>query len=113
MIPSLPDFHFSAAALKQADSIRQEYLDHSPDDPPTLLGVFWGWPANKAGIQIGAGAPAIGYWRKSEVTAAGWSEVVQVDGVNLVFAVPRADRRRFEGKVLDYTRERAFFLRTP
>ena len=110
-MPQLPHFTFSSHALAQLRRVREQYLSHSPDDPPAMLGVFWGWPISAGGKQIGGGAPIIGYWRESEFADAAWSEVSKVDGVNLIFSVRPADRHRFEGKVIDYTPERTFFLR--
>jgi hypothetical protein len=107
----LPHFGFSSAALAQLARIKQQYFDRSPNDPPVMLGIFWGWPVSAAGKQTGPGAPTLGYWRKSEFTEAARSEVRQADGMDFIFSVMPADRGRFEGKVIDYTPERAFFLR--
>jgi hypothetical protein len=110
-MPKLPDFTFSPTALAQLRRVRQQYLSQSPDDPPAMLGIFWGWPISTRGKQTGGGAPIVGYWRKSEFTDAAWSEVSKVDGMDLIFSVRPIDRHQFEGKVIDYSPERTFFLR--
>ena len=110
-VPPPPSFSFSSAALTQLARIRQQYLAQTPDDPPVMLGVFWGWPISAAGEKSSEGAPALGYWRQSEFTEAAWSEVTQASGVKLIYAVMPRDRHRFDGRVVDYAPERAFFLR--
>jgi hypothetical protein len=99
--------------LKLYDFLRVLERHYSPNQPRVLAGNpdggQWTAGAGAAGGRTGNSSRRVAM----ELTPldAAWSEVSKVDGVNLIFSVGPADRHRFEGKVIDYTPERTFFLR--
>lgn len=106
------NFSFSSAALAQMELIHRDYLRHSPDDPPVMAGISLGHPISQAG-EFGPEAVTIGFWRRSEFPAIAREIVQRVAGIDLIFPVPPAEAAKFDGKVIDYAADRAFFLRAP
>ena len=82
-----------------------------PDDPPVLAGISTGHKLGRTETE--PGQIIIAFWGRSEVEPKVWDEgeVVDLGGIKFLFAVLREYRPMFENSVIDYTPERAFFLR--
>jgi len=52
----------------------------------------------------------IGYYQQSDLAAVEHG-IQETSGVKLVFFITKEYHGKFEGKVLDYARDRGFFLR--
>ncbi len=109
--PPIPQFSFSDAAIAQIEAIRQEYLVHSPENPPVRLGILVGYPVEDNHEQAGPVAVCPVFWRRSEYPLPDRESIHSASGLNFVFAVTAEYRPLFEGKVVDYSAGRAFFLR--
>ena len=105
-------FYLSTATRVQLEAIRQEYLRRFPDNPPRMLGLFWGFSYDPTTGSHGEGGVAVAYWRESEYADIAEADVVIASGVELVVG-HRADLQRFLGRVLDYAPESGLFLRAP
>ena len=104
------NFSISGAAKQAAENIRAEYDAASPDDPAAVLCVGWGIVVPKSGAQ--SEGVVVGYYQRSML--ADISDGIQeVSGVKLVFFTTQAFHGKFAGKVLDFTKDRGFFLRMP
>jgi hypothetical protein len=103
-------FTITHRALEQIEWIRSEYLKHFPDDPPAMPGVNLAQPMLPEG-QLGPYSVIIGFWRRSEFKAEDYKLVQSVSGLDLVFPVPADQVAHFFGKEIDYSPERAFYLR--
>jgi hypothetical protein len=109
---SASSFSFSPAALAQIERIRSEYVAHSPNDPPAVAGLSFGWSGKLTDTDPTL-RPTVGFWRKSEFPSSAGRLVEVISGIEIVVWVKGEDRDRLRGKVVDYHQDRAFFLRAP
>lgn len=110
---SIPDFLISANARAQILQIRRDQEAIDPEDPPAMLGIFWGGEAGANMQPIDFGNPAPVFWSRSQFppTAREANEVSNVSGMELIFVAPKEFRPLFEGRTVDYADGGGFFLR--
>jgi hypothetical protein len=106
------NFIFTEAAIAQLAVIRADYDAWFPDDKAEMLAISVGWPVAPDGKE-GPAQVSPAYWRKSEFSEAARELVQRVSGVDLIFGAPEPYSALFEGMVVDYAPDRAFFLRPP
>ena len=103
------NFTLSTAAKAAAEAVRHEYDMRSPDDPAALLSVSWG---HVEGTDPSAGRVMLGYYLQSEVPAVEHG-IQEVSGLKFIYFTTERFHPLFEGKVIDHSPERGFFLRVP
>lgn len=104
------NFTIAAAAKREFENLRVAYDNHQPSDPAAVLAVSWGI------FQLDSGGRfenvVVSYYSQTQL--AGVAHAVQeVSGVKLVFFTIPKYAAKFDGKVLDHSPERSFFLRSP
>lgn len=104
------NFTISDAARQAADKIRAEYDAAMPGDPAAVLCVAWGIVVPHSGPR--SEGVVVGYYQQSQLADVA-TAIQEVSGVSLVFFTTEEHHGKFAGKVLDFSPERRFFLRTP
>lgn len=102
------NFTISEAAKRAAEDIRAEYDAKWPDNPAAVLWVAWGITVPETGPH--SENVVVGYYQKTDLAAVEHG-IQEASGVKLVFFITDKHHAKFEGKVLDYARDRGFFLR--
>jgi hypothetical protein len=106
------NFSISEPAKAQIGTIRTAYLERFPHDPPTMLMVGWGAPPGPDGLpDHELGNVAVGFYLQSEFGPEKRHLAETVSGLTLIYAVGPDQYSMFDGKVVDYSDERKFFLR--
>jgi hypothetical protein len=77
-----------------------------------MPGLSFGWFGDEADKAPDL-HPCVGFWRKSEFPESALSEVEVVSGIQIVPFMRPEDRAKLNGMVVDYSPERAFFVRKP
>jgi hypothetical protein len=103
------NFTLSPAAKRAAEALRREYDARFPDDPAAVLSISWGYVE---GTDPYSGRVMVGYYQQSQLPDVAHG-IQQVSGVKFVYFTIDKFHRLFEGKVLDHTDDRGFFLREP
>lgn len=106
----LPAINFTlspacAAALRQ---VREDY-DREADDPAAALSVSWGFLQPDGSPEPTAEGVIIGIYTQSMLPQIARG-IRKVAGLDLIFFTIPQHAEKFAGKVLDYSRERGFFL---
>ncbi|HZQ11449.1 MAG TPA: hypothetical protein VFB31_01420 [Pseudolabrys sp.] len=102
------NFTISEAAKRAAEDIRAEYDATWPDNPAAVLFVGWGITVPETGPR--SENVVLGYYQQSDLAAVEHG-IQETSGVKLVFFITDEYHAKFEGRALDYTRDRGFFLR--
>jgi len=102
------NFTVSEAAKRAAEKIRADYDAKWPDNPAAVL--FVGWGITMSGTERRSENVIVGYYQQSDLAAVAHG-IQEASGVKLVFFVADEFHAKFEAKVLDYARDRGFFLR--
>ncbi len=104
------NFTFSERAKEAAEMIRAEYDTRWPEDPAAVLCVAWGITVPNAGPR--SETVVVGYYQRSMLADVAHG-IQEVSGVKFVFFTTEEYHAKFAGKVLDFERDRGFFLREP
>jgi hypothetical protein len=105
----LANFTISDAAKCAAEDLRVEYDARFPEDPAAILSIGWGYVE---GTDPLSGRVVVSFYPRSmgdEVTHG----IQEVSHVKVIFFITERFHPLFEGKVLDHSDERGFFLREP
>jgi len=104
----IANFTISARAKQEIANVRAEYDRQFPNDPAEIPGVSWGY---RQGTDPEKGFVTVGFYPRSQKR-----EVVHgiqtVSGIDLIFFTTPEFSRKFDGRVLDFSDERGFFLRS-
>ena len=103
------NFTLSPAARTEIEHL----MDKSNADQPgsaAVPGICWGLYHPNSGPQFGA--VAIGFYDESQLPDIKHG-IQEVSGLKFVYFTTPEYHKNFEGKVLDYTEKRQFFLRDP
>ena len=104
------NFTISAAGRAAAERLRRDYDAQFPEDPAAVLSVAWGIATFESGEQ--AENVVLGFYPRSMLAEVAHG-IQEVSGVKLIFFTMRDYLDKFEGKVLDHTEDRGFFMRAP
>jgi len=101
------NFTISEAAKAEIENLRKAWNAEVPD-PAAVLAICWG-------IFMPYGKPAfedvvVTFYGESQLASVA-GIVQEVSGLKAVFFTTTKHHPRFEGKVLDHSGERGFFLR--
>ena len=110
----LANFTISPAAKIGIEKIRAQYNDAMPDNPAAVacvgLGYVYPGAYTDSDQKPSSEIVVVGFYQQDQFAEVAHG-VQTVSGVDLIFFVTEQTRARFEGKLLDYTPERGFFLR--
>lgn len=103
------NFTISDNAKRGIEAVRQWFDPHWPD-PADVATIGW------VRVLPNEGEPyetvAVTFYSRSQRSEI--AEAIQIiSGIEVVYLPVAKDHARFEGKVLDWTSERNFFLRAP
>lgn len=104
------NFTISEAAKHEFENVRQAVNDHNPSDPAAVLMVGWGLYRLNSGERFER--VVVSYYNQSQLAEVTHG-IQEVSGVKLVFFTTPDYVHHFDGKVLDHSPERSFFLRSP
>ncbi len=104
------NFTISAAGKRGIEMLRAEYDLRWPDDPAAVACVAWSIVVPDNGPQ--SQTVMVGFYQRSMVDKIAHG-IQEVSGVKLVFFTTEEFYGKFDGRVLDHTGERGFFLRAP
>jgi hypothetical protein len=103
------NFSISAEAKLEIENLRR-FWDGKSQDPAAVVAIAWGLFTSNAGER----------WENVVVSFYGRSEldriahgVQEVSGLPVVFFTTPEHSPKFEGKVVDHTPQKGFFLRRP
>ena len=102
------NFTISAQAKRGFEKVRADYDAASPDDRAAVLCVAWAVTISESGPHMQN--VLITYYPQSMLAEVAHG-IQEVSGVKLVFFTTEEFYGKFEGKILDFTRDRGFFLR--
>jgi hypothetical protein len=103
------NFTISDAAKREIENLRRFWNENVPD-PAGVLTVSWGFYHFNSGEK--AENVVLSFFGQSELPRVAFA-IQRVSGIDLVFNTWHQDLPKFEGKVIDHTSERSFFLRKP
>ena len=103
------NFTISDAAKREIENLRRLWNEKLPD-PAGVLMVSWGFWHFNSGEK--AENVLVSFYGQSQLPRVAHG-VQRVSGIDLVFFTLPEYLPKFEGKVLDHTPERSFFLRKP
>ena len=103
------NFTLSDAAKLKIDALRSAYDQEFPDDKASVLFVGWG---ALVGADPATGSVVTGFYPQSRLSEVRHA-IQEVSGVPFVYFTVDRYHPIFEGKVVDYSEERLFFLRDP
>ena len=103
------NFTISDAAKREFENLRRFWNENTPD-PAGVLMVAWGFYHFNSGEK--AEGVIVSFYGRSEVPRVSHG-IQRVSGIDLVFFTLPEYLPKFEGKVLDHTPDRSFFLRKP
>jgi len=109
--PDLPrvNFTISDAAKREIENVRRFWNENIPD-PAAVLMVSWGFYHFNSGEK--AEGVIISFYPESQLDMVAHG-IQHVSGMDVVFFTLPEYLPKFEGKVIDHTPERSFFLRKP
>ncbi|MBI1203999.1 MAG: hypothetical protein GC182_15970 [Rhodopseudomonas sp.] len=96
--------------MSKIDAMRKEFDAHFSSDPAVALVVGWGHFYLNSGER--SENVVIGFYPQSQFDEIAHG-IQEMFGMKIVFFTIPDYRERFEGKVIDHTRDRGFFLRAP
>ena len=103
------NFTISDAAKREIENLRRHW-NEKISDPAAVVTVSWGF------YHFGSGEKAenvvISFFGQSELLRVAHG-IQRVSGIDLVFNTWEEYLPKFEGKVIDHTQNRSFFLRKP
>ena len=103
-------FTFSAAALAAIEDIRQDWKRQFPSEEPDVVSVAWGLMTLNDGRK--GELPIVSFYTRDE--RAQIEPYIQiVSGLETIFFTTAEYVHHFEDKVLDFSKERFFFIRRP
>ena len=104
------NFSFSATARAFIDQVRID-AETRAHEPAAAFSVAWGTCFGNDG-RTSQGI-VVGFYMRSELSddIASWVQVI--DGMNVIFNTVPSLAPKFDGKVIDYSKDRWFFLRAP
>lgn len=101
-------FSFSAAALVAIEDIRADWKRQFPGEDPDIVCVAWGTYTTDDGRM--GGKPVVTFYTKAQRDEiAPYTQ--RVSGLEVLFFTIPDYLHHFEDKVLDFSKERFFFLR--
>jgi|ERR1041385_3905091 hypothetical protein len=103
------NFAISDAAKREFENLRRFWNENIPD-PAGVLVVSWGFWHFNSGEK--AENVLVSFYGQSQLPEVAFA-IQRVSGIDLVFRTLPEYLPKFEGKVLDHTAERSFFLRAP
>ena len=103
------NFTISDAAKREIENLRRFWNENVPD-PAAVLMVSWGIYHFNSGEK--AENVIVSFYPKSQLRMVAHG-IQQVSGIDVVFFTLPKYLPKFEGKVIDHTPERSFFLRAP
>ena len=104
------NFTISSAAKLEFENLRRAFDERTPRDPAAVLMVGWGLYHLNSGERFER--VVVSYYQRSQLAEVSHG-IQEVSGVKLVFFTTMEYSRHFDGKVLDHSDERSFFLRNP
>jgi len=108
IINGLPiNFAISDRAKEAIEELRREWNQKFPD-PAAVLGIGWGQFIPNSGERFEN--VVVSFYGQSELPHIS-PAVEPASGLDVLFFVTKKDYARFEGKILDYSPELAYFLR--
>jgi|SRR5689334_9542483 hypothetical protein len=109
--PDLPraNFTISDAAKREIENLRR-FWNENVSDPAAVAMVAWGHYNFNSGEK--AEGVVISFYGESQLPTVARG-IQHVSGIDVVFFTLPDYLPKFEGKVLDHTPERSFFLRMP
>jgi len=107
--PDLPrvNFTISDAAKREIENLRRFWNENVPD-PAAVVMVAWGHYSFNSGEK--AEGLMISFYSESQLPMVAHG-IQHVSGIDLVFFTLPEYLPKFEGKLIDHTPERSFFLR--
>lgn len=106
------NFIISPEAKLAIEALRVEYKASWPTDPPTVPCVSWGTIIPKNETAVRSQNVIVSFYQRSQ--GQNIDKLVQeVSGIKLVFFTTEEFHGQFEGKILDFSNEKGFFLRQP
>ena len=103
------NFTISNSAKREFENLRRFWNENVPD-PAGVLVVSWGFWHFNSGEK--AENVLVSFYGQSQLPKVA-DGIQRVSGIDLVFFTLPEYLAKFEGKVLDHTPERSFFLRKP
>ena len=103
------NFTVSDAAKREIENLRRSW-NENVSDPAAVVTVSWGFYHFDSGEK--AENVVISFFGQSELPRVAHG-IQRVSGIDLVFNTWREYLPKFEGKVIDHTQDRSFFLRKP
>ena len=103
------NFTISNSAKREFENLRRFWNENVPD-PAGVLVVSWGFWHFNSGEK--AENVLVSFYGQSQLPKVA-DGIQRVSGIDLVFFTLPEYLPKFEGKVLDHTPERSFFLRKP
>jgi hypothetical protein len=103
------NFTISDAAKREIENLGRFWNENVPD-PAGVLMVSWGFYQFNSGEK--AENVVVSFYPRSQLPTVAHG-IQQVSGIDVVFFTLPEYLPKFEGKVIDHTPERSFFLRTP
>ena len=107
-IPAI-NFTISDNAKRGIEQLRRSFDAHASDaaDVPTI-----GWARYKPSDGTPYENVAVTFYSRSQRQQIA-SAIQEVSGIEIVYLPVPADHAKFEGKVLDWSQSKGFFLRQP
>jgi hypothetical protein len=105
------EFSLSQAVLDHLIALQTEFTARFPDDSAMLAGISLVHPVNKP--RPISECVLVGCWLQSEVSQEALKEatVIELAGFRILFDVPEEHRPIFRNNVIDFARDKGFFLR--
>jgi len=103
------NFTISDAAKREIENLRRFWNENVPE-PAGVLTVSWGFYHFNSGEK--AENVVISFYSESQLPMVAHG-IQRVSGIDLVFFTLPEYLPKFEGKVIDHTPDRSFFLRKP
>ena len=104
------NFTISPAAKQAIEQVRRDYDSQFSSDPAAMLWIGWGFYNHVSGPLFEN--VVIGFYGQSEFWKIAHG-IQEVSGLKFVFFTTPEYHPNFEGKILDFTDQRRFFLRNP
>jgi hypothetical protein len=105
------NFTISPVAKAAIERVRRDYDAQFGDDPAAVLSVAWGLFSHQSGHPSWENV-VISFYPRSMLAEVAHG-IQEVSGVKLIFFTTEEYSHKFEGKILDHSEDRGFFLRKP
>jgi hypothetical protein len=102
------NFIFSASALAAIEDIRRDWTRQYAGETPDVVSVAWGTLTPNDGM--GREMPIVSFYTRDERPQIE-PYIQMVSGLETIFYATEIHLPLFDGQVLDFSKERFFFLR--